>query len=274
MPLKPPVFEARTPESRRAAAAQYDRRRGSAASRGYDRRWDRSAKAFLRRQPLCAAHRELGRLVPATLVDHIVPHQGDQTLFWDTSNWQPLCAPCHAEKTYRDEAAFGQDREYPRALRAPKCDVVLVCGPPGAGKSTYVAKRAKPADLVIDFDQILAEISRRPIYEGYPEYGKRALAERNRRLLALADEPARRRAWVIVGAPGHARTWWTGRLKPSRTVVLAPLLPTLLERIEADPRRQPVREEHRRAAERWWVAEMRSGAMRCGSATPMRCDVV
>jgi 5-methylcytosine-specific restriction endonuclease McrA len=29
------------------------------------------------------------------VVDHIQPHKGDETLFWDENNWQPLCRQCH-----------------------------------------------------------------------------------------------------------------------------------------------------------------------------------
>ncbi|MBK9704528.1 MAG: HNH endonuclease [Betaproteobacteria bacterium] len=36
-----------------------------------------------------------GRLTAASVVDHVVPHRGDQALFWDVGNWQPLCKPCH-----------------------------------------------------------------------------------------------------------------------------------------------------------------------------------
>ena len=30
-----------------------------------------------------------------TVVDHRIPHKGDQTLFWDTNNWQTLCKSHH-----------------------------------------------------------------------------------------------------------------------------------------------------------------------------------
>lgn len=39
---------------------------------------------------------------PATEVDHITPHEGDWSLFWDESNWQPLCKRCHSQKTMRE----------------------------------------------------------------------------------------------------------------------------------------------------------------------------
>ena len=36
------------------------------------------------------------------VVDHVVPHRGDQRLFWDERNWAPACKPCHDAKTARE----------------------------------------------------------------------------------------------------------------------------------------------------------------------------
>ena len=44
----------------------------------------------------CASY---GKITPATIVDHIVPHRGDMLLFWDQENWQALCKECHDQKT-------------------------------------------------------------------------------------------------------------------------------------------------------------------------------
>ena len=44
-----------------------------------------------------------GKYVRATVVDHIVPHRGDQKLFWDQNNWQPLCKSCHDKKTLTED---------------------------------------------------------------------------------------------------------------------------------------------------------------------------
>ena len=38
-----------------------------------------------------------------TDVDHIIPHRGDQKLFWDKSNWQALCHRHHSMKTRRED---------------------------------------------------------------------------------------------------------------------------------------------------------------------------
>ena len=76
-----------------------DRVRGGADARGYDSRWRKARKLFLERNPLCVECRKEGRLTPATVVDHIIPHRGDRKLFWDESNWQPLCKEHHDRKT-------------------------------------------------------------------------------------------------------------------------------------------------------------------------------
>ena len=76
-----------------------DHLRGNAAERGYGGKWRNARARFLRKHPLCVKCRENGKLTPATVVDHIIPHRGDPVLFWDENNWQPLCRDCHGEKT-------------------------------------------------------------------------------------------------------------------------------------------------------------------------------
>jgi len=88
---------------RQVSGEEYDRRRGSAAVRGYDARWRRYAAAFLLRNPLCATHLESGRVVAAQVVDHKGPHRGDASLFWDRANHQALCVRCHNAKTARED---------------------------------------------------------------------------------------------------------------------------------------------------------------------------
>ncbi len=75
----------------------------TAAERGYGHRWRKARASFLREHPLCAMCLADGLTVAATVVDHINPHRGDQSLFWDNSNWQPLCASCHSGAKQREE---------------------------------------------------------------------------------------------------------------------------------------------------------------------------
>lgn len=82
--------------------------RGTAHERGYDARWRAARAAYLVAHPLCVSCEREGRTTAARVVDHIVPHRGDEKLFWDESNWQSLCdhtSPfdCHGAKTARGE---------------------------------------------------------------------------------------------------------------------------------------------------------------------------
>jgi 5-methylcytosine-specific restriction protein A len=95
--------------------------RATTAERGYGSKWQRARKAFLA-QPgnqFCVKCRARGLLNPGTMrmdgapetnprriglrVDHIIPHKGDQRLFWDRDNWQPLCADDHDITKQREE---------------------------------------------------------------------------------------------------------------------------------------------------------------------------
>lgn len=78
--------------------------RETAAERGYDARWRRERELFLRKNPLCVKCKAAGKIVPARVVDHIIPHRGDPTLRWDQRNWQPLCKDCHGIKTGNEDS--------------------------------------------------------------------------------------------------------------------------------------------------------------------------
>jgi 5-methylcytosine-specific restriction protein A len=80
----------------------------SSAQRGYGYRWQQARAGYLTKHPLCVMCERDGFVTAATIVDHIVPHQGNQQLFWDRNNWQPLCKPHHDGEKAREEAASGQ----------------------------------------------------------------------------------------------------------------------------------------------------------------------
>jgi 5-methylcytosine-specific restriction protein A len=85
-----------------------DSRRGSATERGYNYRWSKSSKQFLKDNPLCVKCEEEGTVEPSRVTDHIVPHKGDYKLFWDKSNWHALCKKCHDRKTATEDGGFGR----------------------------------------------------------------------------------------------------------------------------------------------------------------------
>jgi 5-methylcytosine-specific restriction enzyme A len=88
-------------------ARTYDNNRGTAAQRGYNSKWRKARLGYLKKHPLCVQCECEGKLTPATVVDHIIPHKGDKQLFWDKNNWQSLCAHHHSIKTAKEDGGFG-----------------------------------------------------------------------------------------------------------------------------------------------------------------------
>ena len=89
-------------QHRRDRDRQIDHRRGTPAERGYGPEWRKARAVFLVHHPWCVRCEAEGRKRRATHVDHIIPHRGDQALFWDRRNWQGLCAPHHNAKSARE----------------------------------------------------------------------------------------------------------------------------------------------------------------------------
>lgn len=89
------------PKRRKLTHTRSDsQRRGTRQQRGYTDAWLRAAARFRRRNPFCAECRRQGRRgVLGEVVDHVIPHRGNEDLFWDADNWQTLCKPCHDRKT-------------------------------------------------------------------------------------------------------------------------------------------------------------------------------
>lgn len=60
-----------------------------------NRRWRRLRLQFLAENPLCIYCEKRNLIKQAEHVDHIIPHKGDYSLFWDLRNLQGLCVDCH-----------------------------------------------------------------------------------------------------------------------------------------------------------------------------------
>lgn len=107
MPVRPKTLKAKKIEGIKSL----EPKRESSYSRGYDSKWRKARKYFLQDNPLCVHCEKEGRVVPATDVDHIIPHKGDMNLFWDQSNWQSLCKECHSRKTVKEDGGFGNKQK-------------------------------------------------------------------------------------------------------------------------------------------------------------------
>lgn len=75
----------------------------NSTQRGYGYKWQQARAGYLAKHPLCVHCQAAGRVEEATEVDHVIPHRGDMTLFWDQTNWQGLCKSCHSGKTATED---------------------------------------------------------------------------------------------------------------------------------------------------------------------------
>lgn len=77
-------------------------------------RWQHMRDVQRDKQPLCEFCLQSEDVVVADVVDHIRPHKGDETLFFDADNLQSLCKECHDRDKQRMERGqsvvrFGPD---------------------------------------------------------------------------------------------------------------------------------------------------------------------
>lgn len=86
-----------------------DKGRQSAHKRGYGVMWRKARAVYLFDNPLCVHCEQEDKITAASVVDHRIPHKGDNRLFWDRSNWQGLCKRCHDIKTATDDGGFGRE---------------------------------------------------------------------------------------------------------------------------------------------------------------------
>lgn len=104
---------------------RYDAARQGRAYRQWYKtpRWQRLRRATIRANPFCRMHLETtGQHVPATKVDHVIPHHGDYLKFWH-GELQGLCATCHDKWKQAEERrgyAVGVDADgWPTDPRHP-----------------------------------------------------------------------------------------------------------------------------------------------------------
>jgi 5-methylcytosine-specific restriction protein A len=108
----------------------------------YSYKWHKQRTQYLKANSLCVSCLAKDKPVTATEVDHVKPHLGDLgDIFWNQDNWQALCKSCHSKKTKRERNAGRR---------------VVICGRPGAGKSTLVDTQAAKGDLVFDYDTMIS----------------------------------------------------------------------------------------------------------------------
>lgn len=82
---------------RRRTDSVVDEQRGTAAERGYGRRWRTVRAMYLRQHPVCDECLRYGRVKSATDVHHKIPKRDGGTD--EDGNLQALCHECHSRIT-------------------------------------------------------------------------------------------------------------------------------------------------------------------------------
>jgi 5-methylcytosine-specific restriction protein A len=175
-------------------------------------------------------------------VDHV---DGDS---WhnptDGSNWQTLCLSCHAGKTASENSAFGG--LFPRWIPRPRVPVLVVCGPPGSGKSTWCEANANGRPVVC-LDTIAASMgyTRDTMAGALPQL----IAKRNAMLSELVRAGRECILIATLGKSSHRR-WW--QEWGAEVLVINPGADVCASRIYADPTRSDeVRRNQLRVIQNW-----------------------
>jgi 5-methylcytosine-specific restriction protein A len=183
------------PTCTRARRAETDNVRGTSAQRGYGSHWRNIIRpAFLRDHSLCVICGALAEVPdhwPETRASLVERGVSDP----DASHrLRALCKPCH------DTHGLSYK---PWATKRTNRRVTLVAGPPCAGKNTYVTQHAKSGEEVVDYDEIMARLSGRPLHHHDEAYVEAVRAERDQRISRLLASGEY--GWIIASAPRSAQ---------------------------------------------------------------------
>lgn len=194
---------------------------------------------------------------PVAVFDHVEGARERPGLFWDRKHIRLMAKPCHDRRTALDQGFARSTKWTPRPdwLMPSKVPVVLVCGPVAAGKTSYVKAHAGPYDLVLDLDEIVAEMSGvRDVAWDRDQWLGPAIRYRNAMLGKLSDDRCQwPKAWLISTEPTpKARQEWVDLLGCS-VVVLATSAAECLRRVAADPHRAKAMERQAAGVREWWA---------------------
>lgn len=247
---------------------------GGNRNRLYGRRWRNARGLYLASNPLCVMCKLEDKTRAATVVDHVVPHRGNEELFWDKGNWQPLCSHHHNSHKAREEIrgfsdVLGKDgwpvdpehpansgkvevsaRAKPDDLRRIAVPVLMVCGPPGAGKTTWCKEVMGANDLLVDFDEIDARLN------GTARRKNKLLApilrERNQLLLDAVNMSSGRVFFPTTISTENGIAWWKHKLGNVVVITVPTPAKLCIERIESDSARDAECDQLIERTHRWW----------------------
>ena len=198
----------------------------------WSKQWRALRAVVLSLNPLCVECQRKGKFTPAIDVDHVDGNDSNN----DPGNLQGLCKSCHTRKTNREQGGYGNVQMHPDWMPKPACRLVVVCGPPGAGKSTYVRVHAGPSDTVIDTDVMSREMYQRPLHQLTRTEFVHVFRERNHRVADLSTACAASTAWLIATEGAAKKRMYWERLGAD-VVIIHPGVDECIKQLMHDTRR-------------------------------------
>lgn len=238
------------PSDQKRQSCEYRKWYNKAAWRGPNGRRAQQLAA----EPLCALCPDHSKRL-ATIADHVIPHNGDHGLFW-FGELQSLCKSCHDITKQRSERRVGRGVRWgwsiPDEIGCSAIPVIVVCGPPAAGKSTYVESQKAADDIVIDMDVFISRLNGEK-WETRPEIVSKAFRMRDDVLRSLAYRKSGRAWFPITAADPDERAAWLRALgKLAEIVIVAPPKEQVISQMKSDPRRSRRWDEMTKEIERWY----------------------
>ena len=246
---------------------------GNRHDRGYGTSWDKLRLRILKRDMyLCQACKRDGRVTPLAVVpyDHAVDHIVPKAKGGDDSpeNLESICTPCHDAKSATERGTgrakiiidangwpTGPKRwgySIPDGVKPSGIPVVLVSGPPAAGKSTFIEANANPGDTIIDFDLLRKRVGGVK-WDTRKHIHRAAFNLRDVEIRAL-HRKTKGKCYLIVTAPSEdeRRTWAEALGNVTIHLIRTPES-VCIDRIKADPNRKEAANSQIGAVKAWWA---------------------
>lgn len=158
----------------------------------YSGPWQRIRRKILERDGHLCQIRGPRCTTVATEVDHMIPDSQGGAWF-DPLNLRASCAPCNNNRI---------DRRRTEQWKHANTRIVLVIGPPCAGKTTWVNNNKGERDLVVDYDALAVALGSDTDHAHRDPIHAATMAARNAVLNALRrGKVDTGRAWIISSNP-------------------------------------------------------------------------